>query len=216
MLSEEQIKQIKEQITRQIDSWKATEKQKEQAKQEIRDMPAEKLEEFLIKNKLIKTEKEQEPVDLSVLTKSAGKECIFCLISQGKIQSYKIDENKESVAVLEINPMSRGHVIIVPKKHLSSDKVPSLAFSLAKKTARKLKSKLKAEKVEISTSDVQGHAIINIIPIYKEMPKERKKASEEELKNLHEKLKSGKKGDGVKKDLKIREKEIEKAPVRIP
>ena len=179
MLSEEQIKQIKEQITRQIDSWKATEKQKEQAKQEIRDMPAEKLEEFLIKNKLIKTEKEQEPVDLSVLTKSAGKECIFCLISQGKIQSYKIDENKESVAVLEINPMSRGHVIIVPKKHLSSDKVPSLAFSLAKKTARKLKSKLKAEKVEISTSDVQGHAIINIIPIYKEMPKERKKASEE-------------------------------------
>ncbi len=221
MLSKEQVKSIKEQIISQIDSWKATEEQKKAAKQEIQDMPAEKLEEFLVKNKLIREQPAQQTADLSTLTKSTGKtteQCIFCLIVQEKISSYKIAEDKENLAVLEINPISKGHTIIIPKGHTKIEKLPSTSFTLAKKITRKLKSKLKPERVEISTSEFQGHSVINILPIYKKMPKERKKASEEELKQLQEKLKTKERKTTTKSKKKLKKKteKLEKAPRRIP
>ncbi len=49
------------------------------------------------------------------------------------MQSYKLDENKSSLAVLEINPLSKGHSIVIPKKHQAIEKAPSLAFSSANK-----------------------------------------------------------------------------------
>ena len=54
MIPKEDANKIKEQIIKQIDSWQASEEQKEQAKKQISEMPAEQLEDFLVKNKLIK------------------------------------------------------------------------------------------------------------------------------------------------------------------
>lgn len=200
-LSEEQIKEIKKQLLEQIESF--PEEQREAAKEQIESMNAEQLEQFLVKNKLMK----------SGAKKEGKQECVFCLISQNKLEAYKIAENKDNLAVLEINPVSKGHSIIVPKKHLDIEKIPSSSFSLAKKIAKKIKSKLKAEKIQIESSDIQGHAIINVIPIYKDMPKERKKAEKEELKEVQEKLKIEKRQRVKKPKL---EKQPEKAPRRIP
>jgi len=214
MIPEEEVKKIKEQIIQQIDSWHASEEQKEQAKKQILVMPPEALEDFLTKNKLIKPASEEKPA----VTETNPTQCPFCLIIEGKLQAYKIDENKAGIAVLEINPLSKGHTIVIPKKHLTIEKVSSQAFSLAKKLAKKIKNKFKSKEVNIQSADAFGHGIINIIPLYENKKLERKKAEENELKELQEKLISKlkvKKQAARKKEEKQSE-QLEKAPRRVP
>jgi len=43
--------------------------------------------------------------------------CIFCKIINGEIPSYKIYEDDKLFAFLDINPVSPGHTLIIPKKH---------------------------------------------------------------------------------------------------
>ena len=45
------------------------------------------------------------------------EDCIFCKIAQGKIPSYKIWEDKNNLAFLDVNPLNPGHVLLIPKKH---------------------------------------------------------------------------------------------------
>ena len=212
VLSKEQIESVKKQIFKQVEKFPDPE-QRQSAKQQIEAMDAEQLEEFLIQNKLIKQKgekgAEQEP---------AG--CIFCNITENKIQSYKIDENKSAIAILDINPLSTGQSLIVPKQHETIEKLPSSVLSLAKKIAKRIKSKLKPkpQEVKIETSSVQGHGIITILPIYKETKLERKKASPEELQSLQSKL-VAKPRAKRKKKTEYNKEDISKlplAPIRIP
>ena len=43
--------------------------------------------------------------------------CIFCKIVNGDIPSYKIYEDDEILAFLDVNPVNPGHTLIIPKKH---------------------------------------------------------------------------------------------------
>lgn len=43
--------------------------------------------------------------------------CVFCKIVEGSLPSHKIFEDDRALAVLDINPIRRGHTLIVPKKH---------------------------------------------------------------------------------------------------
>ena len=43
--------------------------------------------------------------------------CIFCKIVNGEIPAYKIYEDEEILAFLDVNPVSPGHTLIIPKKH---------------------------------------------------------------------------------------------------
>lgn len=47
-------------------------------------------------------------------------DCLFCKIIKGEIPSHKIYEDEETFAFLDINPCSRGHTVVVPKKHCDS------------------------------------------------------------------------------------------------
>jgi len=211
MINEEQAKKIKEQLTKQIDSWNASKEQKTQAKEQIENLPANELEDFLIKNKLVKENQENEKES----RETTPEQCPFCLIVEGKLPSYKIDENKDSIAVLEINPLSKGHSIVIPKKHQPIEKISSSALSLSKKIASRIKSKLKPKDISIQSATAFGHGIINIIPLYENEKLERKKAEEAELKELQEKLiKKQKPKTTIMKEKKG--KQLEQAPVRIP
>lgn len=205
-LTEEQIKSIKKQIFKQIEHFPA--EQKQQAKQQIESMNAEQLEQFLIQNKLIKGEEQT--------AKPQG--CIFCNIAESKTESYKIDENKSAIAVLDINPMSRGQSLIVPKQHETIEKLPSSVLSLAKKIAKRLKSKLKPkpQEVKIETNSIQGHGIVQIIPFYKDEKSERKQAKTEELLALQEKLMTKPRKPRKKKTTKEYLSALPLAPIRIP
>jgi len=201
MLSEEQTEKIKSQLLQQIDKFPA--EQRESAKAQIETMSSDELEQFLIQNKLIKTkESEEEP-----------EGCLFCSIIENKTPSYKIAENKAAIAILDINPLSKGHSLVIPKKHDSIEKSPNNVLSLAKKIAKKLKSKLKAQDIKIETSNIQGHGLVNVLPFYKDTKLEKKKASQEELQELQKKL-ATKTREKKKKIKKI--EDLPLAPIRIP
>ncbi|MCJ1399302.1 Adenosine 5'-monophosphoramidase [Xylographa trunciseda] len=43
--------------------------------------------------------------------------CIFCKIIKGEIPSFKLFESQHILAFLDINPLSRGHALVIPKHH---------------------------------------------------------------------------------------------------
>lgn len=45
------------------------------------------------------------------------EECIFCKIAKGEIPAYKIYEDADFLAFLDINPWVEGHTLVIPKKH---------------------------------------------------------------------------------------------------
>ena len=46
--------------------------------------------------------------------------CIFCKIVRGEIPSAKVLENEKVLAFLDINPVSKGHTLVIPKIHYGS------------------------------------------------------------------------------------------------
>ncbi len=171
MLSEEQVTQIKEQILQQIDSTFPEDK-KADAKTQLQAMDNEQLEQFVKQNNMIRSEEGAEGEE---------QQCIFCAIASGNIKSSKLEENADALAILEINPISKGHALIIPKKH--SQESSSKAQELAKKISQLLKKKLKPKDIIISPSTLFGHAVINVLPVYKDetIESEKHKASPEEL-----------------------------------
>ncbi|CRK29300.1 hypothetical protein BN1723_005526 [Verticillium longisporum] len=43
--------------------------------------------------------------------------CIFCKIVKGEIPCFKLFESDKTLAYLDINPLSRGHALVIPKHH---------------------------------------------------------------------------------------------------
>ena len=181
MLPEEQLPQIKQQIIQQIES-NFPEDKKPSAIEQVNSMGPEELEQFLIQNNLVKTSGEG---------KNLPPQCIFCSIVSGKVQSQKIDESEEAVAVLEINPISKGHTLIIPKQHIESkDKIPKSILIFAKQIAEKIKAKLNPKDISISSANMFGHEIINILPVYEDetLQSQKHQASPEELEEVLRKI----------------------------
>ena len=207
MLPQEQIIQLKKQLLQQIES-NYPEDKKELARQQIESMNSKQFEEFLKQNNLIKDQQENP------------QQCVFCSIVSGKIPTNKIDESEKAIAVLEINPISKAHTIIIPKEHVSSsDKLPKEISSFAESIAKKIKTILKPKDIQISSSNILGHEIINVLPIYKDetINSERTQAKPEELEQIQEMLKTKPKPKVIKKP-KTKKLKAEKLwlPKRIP
>ena len=60
--------------------------------------------------------KNMSPEELKEFQK---KQCIFCQIVAGKVQSRKIYEDNHVIAVLDVNPANPGHMLIMPREHYS-------------------------------------------------------------------------------------------------
>ena len=178
-LTKEQAENIKQQLLSQVEN--LPQENKEQIKKQISEFTEKQLEEFIDQNNI----QLQQGGDTEGAEPRAGEsQCIFCSIIENKIPSYKIAENKKAIATLEINPLTKGHSIVIPIEHTTIDKIPKLAMSLAQKTAKKIKTKLKPEDIKLETSSFQGHAIINVVPLYKDAPPKKEKADEQELQKL--------------------------------
>lgn len=182
--NEQQISELKQQIINQIES-SFPEDKKEYAIKKIKEMNGPEFIEFLKNNKLIGNNKDNAGLENS--QEEQPKTTPFRLIVEKKIPSYIIEENKIAIAVLEINPVSKGHTIIIPKKPISSpEKIPKQINTFANKISKKIKSKLKSKEISIIPSSVLGEIIINIIPIYsnESLNSPRNKASEQELEEI--------------------------------
>ena len=146
-------------------------KKKQEAIEKISTLDNQGLEDFLNQNKLLKQDQQ-------------NTQCIFCSIIEGKIPSYKIQENEESSAFLEINPVSKAHIIIIPKTHITNEKEFSKSTQdLAKEISERIKSIFKPKKILVEPSEMFGHEILNIVPVYKDetLDSERKPADKQEL-----------------------------------
>lgn len=60
--------------------------------------------------------KSMNPEELKEFQK---KQCIFCQIITGKVQSRKIYEDESVIAILDVNPANPAHILIMPKEHYS-------------------------------------------------------------------------------------------------
>ncbi len=204
MLSDEETIEIKQKLLSHIES-NFPEEQRANARRQVESMNSEQLEKFLEKNKLLKGENSEGQEE---------GECVFCSIIADKIKSIKIGENKDAIAVLEINPISKGHCIIIPRVH--TNKIPKSALNLAKKISKNIKDKFSPKSVEFSNSKLFGHEIINILPIYNKenFNSERKPTKIEELEKVKEELE--KKREIIKKKPKTEEVKNFWLPKRIP
>jgi len=215
MLTKEQIKQVKGKLLKQIESW--PESQRENAKEQIDSLSDEELVEFLTKNKLINTSEDGDDLN---------SQNPFRLIIDGKIPSVKLGENAEALAVLEINPISKAHTIVIPKKQLKSESIPKEILELANEISDKIKLVFNPKKVSVIPTEILGERIIQILPVYdnETLDSRRKKASEKELKEIQEKIISY--DEDLKNSAEIQEKKVAekkhvlkklpKAPVRRP
>jgi len=217
MLTPEKANSMKSKLIHHIGA-SFPEDKKQFAISQIELMDSEQLEEFLIKNNLLKKES-------AIHGQAHGGQCVFCSIVFGDIKAYKIAENSKAIAVLEINPVSRGHTIIIPKEHITSEKNLSPQVSaLSKKISYLIKSRLKPEEIKIASSNILGHEIFNVVPFYEGQKGsgERKSATQEELAELQEiltKKSSARKSSGKRKSIKRIIKEFEEKiwlPKRIP
>lgn len=211
VLTPEQTETIKKSLIEQIE--KSDQPNKEQIISYIKELNESQLEEFLKQNKI--QIKGQENPESPVESESAEQKCIFCSITKNEIPSYKIAETKKAIAILEINPLSKGHSIVLPLEHTTIEKIPKSILSLAQKIAKKIKKKLKPEDIKIETSSLMGHAMINIVPLYKE-PLNKTKATEEELKKLQSKLETKKRAKRTASTSKSSSKSKTKKDKKIP
>jgi len=105
-------------------------------------------------------------------------DCIFCKIINNDISSYKIYENDMVLCFLDINPLSSGHTLIIPKKHfkdisdIDSEYLSSINDA-TKYVYNLLVSKLGPDGIRI----VQNNGIcqeikhyhVHLIPVYNDM-----------------------------------------------
>jgi histidine triad (HIT) family protein len=194
VLTPEQVKELKRQLSEQIKN--LPEEQKKQAQAQIDSMSAEALETML---------RQQQAQQGS----QGGQKGIFRMLVDEDIPAKRVDENKEVIAVVSKRAASKGHVLIIPKKPVGDAKnLPSSAFTLAKKIAKRIEAKLKANSSEIQTERAFGEVIVNVMPVYDKpvgVGSERYEASDEEMEEVYQKL-------IVVKKQKIEKVKIKKEP----
>ncbi len=196
-LDQEQINQLKESITNQIkENTNFSQEQKNQFIEKINSLDNDGFIQFLKKQGIIK---DQEESPQKKETPQQEGKCVFCSIVFGDIPSRKIAENEKAIAVLEINPFSKGHSLIIPKEHITSkENIPEEAKNLAIEVSEKIKKELSPKEIKFESKNMFGHEVLNIIPLYENQKKEelqQKQASKEELGELEEKLKTEKDED---------------------
>jgi histidine triad (HIT) family protein len=47
----------------------------------------------------------------------ADPDCLFCRIVAGELSATRVDEDEQTIAFMDINPATRGHVLVVPREH---------------------------------------------------------------------------------------------------
>jgi Diadenosine tetraphosphate (Ap4A) hydrolase and other HIT family hydrolases len=99
---------------------------------------------------------------------------IFEKIIDNEIPAYKVYEDSEVIAILDINPISYGHTLLIPKKRIEnfvdSTEDMSHILKILKELSLRLKEKLEADGITIITNNYYGqeikHLHFHIIPRY--------------------------------------------------
>ncbi|MDY3501699.1 HIT family protein [Riemerella anatipestifer] len=123
---------------------------------------------------------------------------IFTKIINGEIPAYKIAEDENHLAFLDVMPLAEGHTLVIPKKEvdlifdLDTEEFKNL-WAFAQQVAKKIKKNIPCERVSIAVIGLEvPHAHIHLVPINKiedlNFKKERVKSSAEDFKEIQQKI----------------------------
>ena len=96
---------------------------------------------------------------------------IFSKIVQGEIPCYKIAEDQNYLAFLDIQPLVKGHVLVIPKVEVDyifncDDELLSGLIVFAKKVAKMMEGKFDCKRIGVSVIGLEvPHTHIHLIPI---------------------------------------------------
>ncbi|MDL2223637.1 HIT family protein [Bacteroidales bacterium OttesenSCG-928-M11] len=121
---------------------------------------------------------------------------IFSKIIAGEIPSYKIAEDEHYYAFLDINPVTKGHTLVIPKQETDylfdlDDKTLSGLTLFAKRVAKAIEKSVTCKRIGIAVMGLEvPHAHVHLIPISTEgdmnFRKEKASLSKEEFTTLAE------------------------------
>ncbi len=154
------------------------------------------------------------------------EKCIFCEIAKGKVPADIIYEDDDFLAFLDINPLTKGHTLVMPKEHVRwVHDVENFGnyFEIAKNVIKAQLESLDAKYVNIITAGLGvHHAHIHLVPRYEddghpEIPIAGKtqKIPEDEMKEIASKIKDKLCPSEAKKkeDKKVEKEMKEETPV---
>ncbi len=105
--------------------------------------------------------------------------CIFCKIVNKEIESNIVYEDSKTIVITDINPISNGHVLVIPKNHskdiceIEIDDMNSIN-TIVSKVSKVLKNELECSGIHVitnvgSTQEIP-HTHFHIIPVYESSP----------------------------------------------
>jgi histidine triad (HIT) family protein len=108
-------------------------------------------------------------------------DCIFCKIVAGELPGTIIDEDERTIAFMDINPATRGHALVIPRRHarnlleIEPDELAAVAVA-AQRLARRVPERLGADGVNLINScgsaawQTVFHFHVHVIPRYEGDP----------------------------------------------
>ena len=130
-------------------------------------------------------------------------DCVFCKILAGELPAQTVDEDEHTVAFLDINPWTRGHAVVIPRRHVPDlyaidDAELGRVTAAARRLALRLRDRLECDGVNLLNSTGRAawqtifHFHVHVIPRYEgdplELPTRPRSAEEDELRRLAETL----------------------------
>ena len=125
---------------------------------------------------------------------------IFSKIVAGEIPSHKIAEDNEFYAFLDINPITKGHTLVIPKEETDyifdvDDEILGRMMIFAKNIAKAIKESVPCIRVGVAVIGLEvPHAHIHLIPINEESDMNfrnpKLKLTQDELKAIAESIKT--------------------------
>lgn len=100
---------------------------------------------------------------------------IFTRIAAGEIPSYKVAENEDFYAFLDINPLAPGHTLVIPRK-VEDDYIFNLdaktyegLWAFARKVAKAIKAAVPCKRVGVAVLGMEvPHTHIHLVPLQTE------------------------------------------------
>ena len=96
---------------------------------------------------------------------------IFSKIAQGEIPSYKVAEEENYYAFLDINPLAKGHTLVIPKREVDyvfdlDDETYAGLFQFAKKVGRAIENQVPCKRLGMVVYGLDvPHVHIHLIPL---------------------------------------------------
>ena len=111
----------------------------------------------------------------------ADEDCIFCGIVAGEVPAQKVDEDEHTVSFMDLNPWTRGHALVIPRRHtpnlyeIDDDDLRHTAVA-ARRLARRMRERLGCDGINLLNAAEPAawqtvfHFHLHVIPRYDDDP----------------------------------------------